>query len=125
MTNPLLQLKEFVICGFIGVTSGFIYEIINFIATLFKFKKGELSKNKINYNKVIDFIKFIIFFSITAVYFKITAFAFYLATMREYFYLGFILGLFCFYKSFHKAIAIFINLLYTNTSKKNCLQRGR
>lgn len=124
MNNPYIQLKEFIICVFIGVSSGIIYEFLSLIFMFLNAKTTDKSPSKlqtnafkVDSNDVIKIIKQILYFCLSAFYFKWLTFLFYLSTPREYMYLGFLVGIYCFYKSFHKAFAILNKLLYNGIIK--------
>lgn len=122
MNSAIEQARQFIVCVFSGITAGFFYEILSF---LFKFalrdKASENSSKSTSKNEIIAktvvAIKQVIFFVISAFYFKYVTFLYYFPSVRAFMFIGFFIGLFCFSKSLHKAIAIFSDVLYNKLTK--------
>ena len=119
-----LELKSFTVCLFIGVTSGLIYAILDLI---FLFANGKNSQEKAtkiqNYTEFIkgesvtSGIKRVIFFVLSAFYFKLVTFYYELSNQRLYMAVAFILGFICYLKSFHNKVAIFNKWVYNIITK--------
>ena len=118
------EIRSFVISAFSGVTSGILYSLIHFIFLFINVKNNRKKSSKINYfyNKsvaqiIIDGIKNVIFFFISAVYFKWLCYVFNLPSFRLYMICGFLIGLYSYIKSFHKPFAIFLNVVYNKINQ--------
>ncbi|MBQ8726598.1 MAG: spore cortex biosynthesis protein YabQ [Clostridia bacterium] len=96
------QIYYFAECLFIGVISGFIYEIYYFIKLFFK---RDFIK------QAIDFCFFIV---PTALYFKLSE-IFLFPDFRAYMFLGVFLGFLLYCISFHKLLAKFSQTVYNKT----------
>lgn len=119
-----LELKSFTVCMFVGVTSGVIYAILDFIFLFINSKNSQEKPVKIqNFKQFIkgesvsDGIKKVTFFILSAVYFKIITFYYELPNQRLYMAVAFILGFICYYKSFNNKVAIFNKWVYNIVRK--------
>lgn len=120
MNSVTEQLRVFAVCVFIGVTSGLIYDILGltFSSLTIKNSHGNLIKMNNNGKFFSGFdLKVILYFILSAFYFKIIAYIYYFPSFRVYFLFGFLIGVICYLKSFHKAFAILNNLVYNKINK--------
>ncbi len=120
MNSVTEQLRVFAVCVFIGVTSGIIYDVLGllFSSLIIKNSHGNLIKMDNNRKFLSGFdIKVVIYFVLSAFYFKIISHIFYFPSFRAYFIIGFFIGVICYLKSFHKAFAILNNLVYNKINK--------
>ena len=113
------EVRSIIISIFSGVTSGLLYTLIYVIFLFINVKnspKNSTKTHQFNDKSVIEIIvnviKNVIFFSLSAVYFKLLCFYFNLPNMRAYMGCCFLIGLALYIKSFHKLFAIFLNVVY-------------
>ena len=110
------QLPVFVLCVSLGFAGGFVYEAVSLLA-LPRPKKGRI---------VLRFVADIAFFVAFAGLCVFVASWLCLPSFREYYYLGFALGLLLYLKTFHKAVAFFKKMCYNSVRKLvNCLKKRK
>ncbi len=110
------QLPIFFLCVSLGLAGGFVYEAVSVIA-LPKPKKCRVA---------FRFIADVVFFVVFALLCIFVASRLGLPSFREYYYLGFALGLLLYLKTLHKAVAFFKKICYNSIRKLvNCLKKRK
>ena len=107
------QFSRFFVCILIGILGGFLYELVSLIA-IPVVKKVE---------NILRFLADVLFF-ISFAFLCIVALNYLIfPDFREYYYLGFVLGLILYLKTFHKAVDFFKNMCYNGIRKLvNCIK---
>ena len=101
------QLGRFLLCVLLGGLGGALYDVLSLFAPKSPKKAG----------KILRFWAYVAFFALFAVGCVWAFSRFRFPAFREYFYLGFAVGMIIYLKSLHKAVAFFKNLCY-NVGKK-------
>ena len=107
------QLVKFLTCVLIGIIGGIIYETVSLLAL------PKPQKCKRFFRAIAD-VSFFLLFAGLCIY-VLTMLKF--PAFREYYYLGFAVGLILYIKTFHKAVAFFKKICYNCIRKLvNCLK---
>jgi hypothetical protein len=114
--DTLGQLERFFICAAVGIVGGVFYEL----CSLFVFGKRE--KIRVSLRFVADvafFAGFALLCVAVASWLRFPAF-------REYYYLGYAVGLLLYLKTFHKAVAFLKKTCYNSLKKLvNCVKNWK
>lgn len=124
MNTVFEEFRSFIISAFSGVISGVIYTFLYFIFLFVNVKNSPKNSTKMTYYKeknfaenIVDIIKYLIFFLISALIFKGVTYFYNLSDVRVYMLLGWGLGVYLYLKSFHKLFAIFLNVVYNKINE--------
>ena len=110
------QLPIFFLCVSLGFGGGFLYEVVSLMA---------LPKPK-KWRGGLRFLADVAFFVAFAGLCVFMMSWFCLPSFREYYYVGFALGLLIYLKTFHKAVAFFKKICYNSVRKLiNCLKNRK
>ena len=110
------QLPVFFLCVSLGLAGGFVYEVVSLVA---------LPRPK-KWRSGLRFVADIAFFVAFAGLCVFVASVLCLPSFREYYYLGFALGLLIYLKTFHKAVAFFKKMCYNGIRKLiNCIKKRK
>ena len=110
------QLPVFFLCVSLGLAGGFVYEVVSLVA----FPRPK--KWRIGLRFVADIAFFVAFAGLCVVVASVLC----LPSFREYYYLGFALGLLIYLKTFHKAVAFFKKMCYNGIRKLiNCIKKRK
>jgi len=114
--DTLGQLERFFICAAVGVVGGVFYELCSLVAV------GKRKKLRFWLRFIADsvfFVGFAVLCVAVASWLRFPAF-------REYYYLGYAVGLLLYLITFHKAVAFFKKICY-NALKKlvNCVKNWK
>ena len=107
------QFGRFWLCVAVGIVGGFLYELCSL--TVFPFKQ--------KVRLCLRFVADVAFFTVFAALCVWIACIFRFPNFREYYYIGYAVGLILYLKTFHKAVAFFKKLCY-NVVKRlvNCVK---
>lgn len=110
------QFPVFFLCVALGLAGGFLYEGVSVLA---------LPRPR-KWRAALRFVADITFFVVFAGLCVFVASWLCLPSFREYYYLGFALGLLLYLKTFHKAVAFFKKMCYNSVRKLvNCLKNRK
>ena len=116
MMDTASQLSRFFICISIGILGGFLYEITSLIAIPW------VKRLKWFLRFMADVLFFVGFAVLCVKLLNLLIFP----RFREYYYLGFAIGLILYLKTFHKAVDFFKNICYNCIRKLvNCIKSRR
>ena len=111
------QWQQFCVCILQGVAGGVLYDI----CSLPFFKEGKTRLYRAA-RLMVDLL-FCLLFAVLCVYMGNRLG---LPSMREYYFLGYAIGLLLYLKTFHKAVAFLKKICYNGTKKAiNCLKREK
>ena len=110
------QLSRFFICVLLGLLGGLLYDF----CSIFALKRPK------RLQKTTRFIADLLFFLLFSVWIILSASRLLFSNFREYYYVGFAVGLIFYLKTFHKAVAFFKNVCYNGVKKlANCVKNFR
>lgn len=110
------QLPIFLLCVSLGLAGGFVYEAVSLMAL------PKPKKCRVAFRFIADVVFFVAFAGLCV--FVVSRFT--LPSFREYYYLGFALGLVLYLKTLHKAVAFFKKICYNSIRKLvNCLKKRK
>lgn len=105
----MTQIYVFIECLFCGICVGIIYDLFAFLNFFIK-------------NRIFTAIKDFSLMAILFILFVITAVIFEFPSFRLYMFIGCVLGLLIYIKSFHSMLDFFINKVY-NLIKRKCKRK--
>ncbi|MBO5363417.1 MAG: spore cortex biosynthesis protein YabQ [Clostridia bacterium] len=113
------QLSRFFVCVLIGIVGGVLYDLFSLPVPFGQVLKKRFQKGA----QIIRFVADVGFFIAFAALCIVALNALCFPDFREYYYLGFAVGLILYLKTFHKAVAFFKIMCY-NVVKKlvNCVK---
>ncbi len=110
------QLSRFFVCVSVGIVGGFLYELCSLLAL----PKAEKLR------KPLRFVADVAFFALFAAVCIAVANVLCFPDFREYYYLGYAVGMILYLKTFHKAVAFFKKICYNSIKKLvNCVKNGK